>query len=76
MYYITTNERLHNLSVIQVNVYFFNTNTDQCIFFIDLFIINTGQCIFFLILIQVNVYFLLTFFNINTGQCIFFIYLF
>ena len=47
---------------------FFNTNTGQCIFFIDLFIINTGQCIFFntntgqriffLILIQVNVYFL------------------
>ena len=39
-----------------------------------------GQCILFLILIQVNVYFLLTFFiinrgqcNTNTGQCIFFI---
>ena len=30
----------------------------------------TGQYIF-LILIQVNVYFLLTFFIINTGQCIF-----
>ena len=41
---------------------FFNTNTGQCIFFIELF----------LSLIQVNVYF----FNTNTGQCIFFIDLF
>ena len=26
---------------------FFNTNTGQCIFFIDPFVINMGQCIFF-----------------------------
>ena len=60
---------------------FFNTNTGQCIVFIDrflsligamyilfywsFFIINRGQCIF-----------LLTFFVINTGQCILFIELF
>ena len=35
------------LLLIQVNVYFFN--------------INTGQCILFLILMQVNVYFYLPF---------------
>ena len=45
------------LILIQVNLYFFNSNTGQCIFFIDLFIINTSQFIFFLVLIQVNVYF-------------------
>ena len=47
------------LSLIQVNEYFFNTNTGQCIFFIDLFIINTGEYIYF--------------FNTNKDQCIFYI---
>ena len=45
---------------------FFDTNTGQCMFFIDFFIINRGRCIFFidsfLSLIEVNVYFVLTLF--------------
>ena len=41
---------------------FFNTTIGQCIFLIDPF----------LSLIQINVYFLLSFFIINRGQCMLF----
>ena len=53
------------LSLIEVNAYFFNTNTGQCIYFLILIQVNVYFYWPFLSLIQVNEYFLVTFFIIN-----------
>ena len=51
---------------------FFIINTGQCIFFIDFLLpliqVNVYFLLTFFIIKEVNVYFLLTFFIINTGE--------